>query len=327
MDLTARLLRWADVRPLVVAFPGGTWARLAAERLARERGWRSASAPAEANLLVVAGTPQIEVEPYLRRVWQSMAAPRARADLSSGTAAPAALDAAVAELRDPARQREHAASIVHSGPEPDMADRDADRDGLALDQLTVPLGPVLPDWPAGLVVHTVLQGDVIQSAWVELTGLAGVRVAGEPLPVSAARLDTCARLLSVAGAADAALAARRLRDEVLAGQVPGGRLRRWAGQVHRSRLLRWSLAGIAPLDTDDVPPALAGDALTRLHRAVDAALEQDDADDDRQADMTQWTIDALPRLLEGQELAVARIAVASLDPAVETLAASGVADG
>src|SRR5258708_27816729 len=45
-----------------------------------------------------------------------------------------------------------------------MAGRGADRDGLKLDQLHVPLGPVLPDWPAGLVVHVTLQGDVVQLA-------------------------------------------------------------------------------------------------------------------------------------------------------------------
>ncbi|PXY19047.1 hypothetical protein [Prauserella muralis] len=326
MDLTARLLRWADIRPLVAEVPGGTWARLAVERLARERGWRVAACPAEANLLVVAGTPHAEVEPYLLRVWQSMTAPRARADVPSGPAAASALDAAVAELHDPARQRDHAASAVHSGLDPEMADRDADRDGLALDQLTVPLGPVLPDWPAGLVVHTVLQGDVIQSARVQLTGLAATRAADEPVPAAAARLDTCARVLSVAGAHDAALAARRLRDEVLTGQAPERRLQRWAAWVRRSRLLRWSLAGIGRVDDADAPPALAGDALARLHRAAEAVSHRHD-DPPRHTDAAQWMVEALPRLLEGRELAVARIAVASLDPAVETLAHTEVADG
>lgn len=49
-----------------------------------------------------------------------------------------------------------------------MADRGEDRDGLMLDQLHVPLGPLLPDWPAGLVVHTTLQGDVVQAARIEI---------------------------------------------------------------------------------------------------------------------------------------------------------------
>src|SRR5260370_29378823 len=49
----------------------------------------------------------------------------------------------------------------------------ADRDGLRLDQLHVPLGPVLPDWPAGLVVHLTLQGDVVQHAEVQAVGPGG----------------------------------------------------------------------------------------------------------------------------------------------------------
>ena len=38
-----------------------------------------------------------------------------------------------------------------------MADRGDDRDGLRLDQLHLPLGPVLPDWPAGLVLRVITQ--------------------------------------------------------------------------------------------------------------------------------------------------------------------------
>ena len=51
-----------------------------------------------------------------------------------------------------------------------MADRGEDRDGLKLDQLHVPLGPVLPDWPAGLVVRVTLQGDVVQHAEADAVG-------------------------------------------------------------------------------------------------------------------------------------------------------------
>jgi hypothetical protein len=40
-----------------------------------------------------------------------------------------------------------------------MAHEGDDRVGLRLDRLHVPLGPVLPDWPAGLVVRLTLQGD------------------------------------------------------------------------------------------------------------------------------------------------------------------------
>src|SRR5260370_2487867 len=78
-----------------------------------------------------------------------------------------------------------------------MAGRGADRDGLRLDQLHVPLGPVLPDWPAGLVVHLALQGDVVQHAEAQALGLGGGgsfwtepcrrAAAGEPVPAGGAR--------------------------------------------------------------------------------------------------------------------------------------------
>ncbi|HEY0452679.1 MAG TPA: hypothetical protein VGD70_26460, partial [Actinophytocola sp.] len=81
MDLSAWLLRHTPPRPLLVAAPGGTVARLAVERAVRERGWRPALSPAEANLLVVAGAAGHELEPFVRRVWDQLPAPRARVDI------------------------------------------------------------------------------------------------------------------------------------------------------------------------------------------------------------------------------------------------------
>ncbi len=42
-----------------------------------------------------------------------------------------------------------------------------DRDGLEMDELSVSLGPVLPSWPAGLVLRCVLHGDLIADASVQ----------------------------------------------------------------------------------------------------------------------------------------------------------------
>jgi len=53
-----------------------------------------------------------------------------------------------------------------------MARRGADRDGLKLDRLHVPLGPFLAHWPAGLVVQVTIQGDVVQQAEVTTLGAA-----------------------------------------------------------------------------------------------------------------------------------------------------------
>src|SRR6266487_3521913 len=147
-----------------------------------------------------------------------------------------------------------------------MADRGDDRDGLRLDQLHLPLGPVLPDWPAGLVLRVTLQGDVIQEAEPEVLGGGGgsfwdepwrraaagqhVRTAEASRRAAASYLDSLGRFLAVAGWDAAAVAARRLRDEVLAG-APSGRLRRDAGRFARrvaaSRVLAWLTGGLGVL--------------------------------------------------------------------------------
>ncbi|MGH3451073.1 MAG: hypothetical protein ACRDQW_10180, partial [Haloechinothrix sp.] len=209
MDLTAWLLRHTPVRPLVVTVPGGTEARLAVERISRERGWPPALSPAEANLLVVAGPDSAAIQSSVDQVWSTMPAPRARADVRTAGDAQAVLDEATVALRDAHHQRgqttptegapppaehhnsghdEHSGHDMHGHHGHDMgemempggvpmADRAEDRDGLKLDQLTVPLGPALPDWPVGLVVHTRMQGDIVQRADVELLGVGGA--AGE----------------------------------------------------------------------------------------------------------------------------------------------------
>ncbi|MEV6647964.1 hypothetical protein [Amycolatopsis sp. NPDC051371] len=190
-----------------------------------------------------------------------------------------------------------------------MADRADDRDGLKLDRLTVPLGPVLPAWPAGLLVRTVLQGDVVQEAAVEavLTPRHGMAAFwDDEARIAARRLDSCARLLTVAGWEYAAGTAARLRDDLLAGHEPGARLTRWAKLIRRSRVLRWSLTGIGV-------HAASGDAWDRLTRWVDeAASARAEADPD-----PAKIVDALPGLLAGAEFATARLIVASFDPDLE----------
>lgn len=172
-----------------------------------------------------------------------------------------------------------------------MADRGQDRDGLTLDQLHVPLGPLLPDWPAGLVIRLTLQGDVIQHAEAMAIGLAAEpasfwtepwrrAAAGEPVTTAtaarwraAAYLDSLARFLSVAGWDAAAASARALRDEALGdGPAPGLELamRRLARRVARSRVLAWSTrgtglllsgGGVAP--GTGIPALAASDATAR----------------------------------------------------------------
>lgn len=192
-----------------------------------------------------------------------------------------------------------------------MAERADDRDELRLDQLHVPFGPGLSDWPAGLVLRLTLQGDVVQDVEVDHLPVASghrlpfwdepwLRAAhGEEVTRGsaerrrcAAHLDSAGRLLAVAGWDDVAVRCRRLRDELLSGasrEDIGGALRRTVQRVGRSRALRWSIAGLGELPVDRARaagvtgPALAadGDAYDRLLMwlsEVDRGLEElDDA--------------------------------------------------
>ncbi|MFC0107002.1 hypothetical protein [Kibdelosporangium aridum] len=325
MDMTSWLLRRMAVRPFIVAAPGATAARLAAERCFRERRWRTAVNPVEANMLVVAGDVDVG------RIWEQMPLPKTKVDLTPGIEVHLVVDAAVEKLRD--RHSQHPAPEAahemtgHKHHEPDtaahdmgqhdhdshgmgghshgghdmgemvlpggipMASRIEDRDGLALDYLHVFLGPVLADWPPGLVVKATMQGDILQEVEVEVIGRPGGYWTEDRMP--ARRLDSCGRLLAVAGWETAAAKARELRDQVLSGQNLGTDYHRWARRVRRSKVLRWSLAGVGEWQGLDAWGRLTG------------WLDQVDLDQG----MT-----ALPGLLNGSELANARLIVASLDP-------------
>lgn len=347
MDVTGMLLRVGAARPhvLVVTMPGSTAVRLAVEEQLRRRGWPAAMTPADADVLCVAGDVTSEFTEVLGETWRAMPTPRTRARATSPAQVATALVTAQAELADRERQRTtaepHGAQQAHGRVEADetdqhghdmggadmggadmggmddmqmpaglpMADRGEDRDGLKLDQLHVPLGPILPDWPAGLVLHLVLQGDVIQqvdvdtldagasagSFWTEPWRRAA---AGEPVTTAeaarrrvAADLDSLGRFLAVAGWEDAATTARRVRDDTLSGASPSGlrtALHRLTRRVVRSRTLSWSTRGLGVLTPDDAVaagvsgPALraAGDVTDRCHRwcgeLIDTAAVLDD---------------------------------------------------
>jgi hypothetical protein len=381
VDLTSLLLRAGASRPhvLVASMPGAAQVRLAAEELLRGRGWATAMAPADADILLVAGTPAEDISPAVAAAWAAVPAPRSRATAASAGQVTPALDAARAELASVAEQRNGAprGDLIVPGGEASgghqrddaggmempgglpMAGRGADRDGLALDVLHVPLGPLLPDWPAGLLVRVTLQGDVVQRAEAGFLGLTGDggsfwnepwrrAAAGEPVSIglaarrrAAARLDSLGRFLAVAGWDDAASAARRLRDEVLSGAPasPAAALRRLAGRVTRSRVLAWSTRdlGVLPADRAAGPAArAAGDVTARYRRwcadLVELARLFDDASplagsaldpprDRGTRPASAAVLALLPGLLEGVELAAARLIVASLDPDPDELAA------
>jgi hypothetical protein len=255
---------------LVAAMPGGAAVRLATEEQLRHRGWPAALSPTDADVLLVAGVPAADIAAAVETTWAAVPAPRVRAIVTSPGEVAAALDAAQAELATGAPRwlpagdgavlpggdggaasgpggshGAHGMAGHHDMGDMDtgmpgglpMAERGEDRDGLKLDRLHVPLGPVLPDWPAGLVVRLVLQGDVVQYAEAGAVGLAvGAAsfwtepwqraAAGEPVTVdvaarrrAAAHLDSLGRFLAIAGWDDAATTACALRDD--AGRQAG----------------------------------------------------------------------------------------------------------
>ncbi|KPC72033.1 hypothetical protein ABZ038_12630 [Streptomyces sp. NPDC006349] len=247
-----------------------------------------------------------------------------------------------------------------------MAEPGEDRDGLTLDCLHIPLGPFLIDWPAGLIVRVVLQGDVIQQAhidapsaeasievfwarpWIRAAGGETVRIGEAARWRAAAHLDSLGRLLSVVGWPAEAVTARRLRDDFL-GQAPVSvlvpRAKRLARRVGRSRTLYWLTRGIGPVSSADAraagvsgPAARAGGDVTARYRQwlTELVGDAERMDDDtplnaatQESPRGRWgaerapsaaLTDLLPRLLEGTELAAARLIVASLDPDPDELA-------
>ncbi|SDG06973.1 hypothetical protein SAMN05660662_0185, partial [Blastococcus aurantiacus] len=192
-----------------------------------------------------------------------------------------------------------------------MADTGPDRDGLQLDVLTVALGPVLLGWPTGLVVQARLQGDVVvdaESSWVD--GLVDVVAERDRNPRRVA-LDHLAHFLLLAGWPTASREARRARDglgeldpaAVAAAQKAAARLAR---RVARSRTFAWSVSGLGVVGASS-PGGRQGDVLDRVRRWC--AVAAGEAGDD---DLTSTPVEELPVLLEGMELAAARLVVASL---------------
>lgn len=215
-----------------------------------------------------------------------------------------------------------------------LAQGGEDRDGLEMDELHVRLGPFLAYWPAGLVLRCALQGDVITAAQAQMMGATN----DEKTPslssnwMQAARhTDHLVDLLVLAGWPRAAARARRLRGVLLGDAVDSRAARQQADAlataVRRSRVLRWALRDLAPIAADDtgrygLPAALAGDTYDRLLTRLDVLQRavRDEADAPR-LHMQDSAIDhMLPALVEGLDVATARLVIAGLGidtPALE----------
>ncbi|MBB2892070.1 hypothetical protein [Flexivirga oryzae] len=94
------LAGWAARRPhvLLVTAPGGTAARLAVEAQARALGGVLTGEPADADVLVVAGSPDGELADAVGVLWSQIPAPKVRVDVLDTARAAALLSAGIHRL-------------------------------------------------------------------------------------------------------------------------------------------------------------------------------------------------------------------------------------
>ncbi|OMH23450.1 hypothetical protein BKD30_12555 [Tersicoccus phoenicis] len=215
-----------------------------------------------------------------------------------------------------------------------------DRDGLEMDVLRVPLGPLLPLWPAGLVVECSLQGDLVVEATARFLGASDSgtsRHRNRPPTahdVVVHQTDLAARLLGLAGADPAAARARAIRDAAADGASPRtchGLLVDELARLRRSVLLRRSLRGVGVIEGDEPTAALAHheagdpagtDAWSRLLGMLETAATAIATGEVPVATAggisstgasREDQLVLLSALLPGCDLAEARLIVASLD--------------
>ncbi|NMR20008.1 hypothetical protein [Cellulomonas fimi] len=220
-----------------------------------------------------------------------------------------------------------------------MAGTAPDRDGLELDELKVTLGPVLPGWPGGLVLRGSMQGDVltrVEFSWVDDVDLVPADPAGG-VDRRAGALDVLTSFLLVAGWPWAAQQARRARDDLVG--IGPARVDRGAraavvvaARVSRSRPLAWSVRGLGVRGAEVLRTpggGAVGDVWDRVRRWCEIASGAGTSETDEELVVG---LRDLAELVEGAELAAARLIVASFDvrpvpeAKVPASAARGVAD-
>jgi hypothetical protein len=236
------------VHVLVVELPGRPLLRLRAEAAVRARGWVVTWEPEDADLVLVCGTPRPEVVEAVDAIWRRVPVPRVRRTVRTEEDLAGALDSAARVLGDDDLQRQAAATGAAAPAQPASGTR---------------FGPVLPHWPAGLIVECALDDrDRVTATGVRRLPAereedpAGVRPF--VLPVASA-----AGLLRLMSWPAAALRLDRVVDLALAGTEPvrlQRRLRAVARSVERSATLRWALAREGGADgTGRVLALLAGE--------------------------------------------------------------------
>ena len=317
------------VHVLLAEVPGNFELRVEAERSIRTRGWVLALSPADADALLVIGDPDTDLQSAIDVVYSQMPGPRAIASIA-GVAGVAHIDDRLNGLRDAllddraqlddARARtapedDHAAMDHGSMDHGDMdhgdmdhgdmdmapsgiplAEGGDDRDGLEMDRTHLFLGPILPQWPAGLSLRCTLHGDTV----MDHTVLSAPATTQAPLAATRAarRIDAAVDVLLLAGSVRSAERLRTLRDRCLTaeGDPPddvSADLQTERDRLSRSRVLRWSL----------------GEAHSACMGLLDRAAA-DLADDAPGA----HRVKPLSELIDGQDLATVRLRVAAAGP-------------
>jgi hypothetical protein len=309
MGLRERLAGLAELAPVPVFVVPGVGRGATAQRLELRTELEVVRSPRAANVLLAVGAPADGDLDALRRTHDAVARPRAAVvwgdtdEVAAIRAAvPHALGVDAAEdpvpavtglllrlLRgerpssDPLLPDEDPAPWRGVGPYGQggsgmtggvpygrpMAERADDRDGLALDQVQLRLGPFLPPFPPGLSLDVALQGDVFQEVAVVRTprGPAadrgdhevGVFLRALDAPVRIADLELArarSHLRWLARALEAlelpALGARALRLALDLTVTSGDDVRRLARGVRRSRALGWATRGVGRLEPANV---------------------------------------------------------------------------
>ncbi len=304
-------------RCYVVEAPGGAATRMDVERELDARGWRTAWSPAAADVLVIAGELPSDLSQAADLLWSQLPGPRARVAVTDAGDVGEALDGARLELSDEAAQRRDASSRsrdeverwVATDGEMDHSDMDhsdmdhsdmdhgdmdhgdmemapggialaegaEDRDGLEMDVLVHPLGPLLDRWPGELELLVTLHGDVVAEAEAKEPG---EWARSEDLPFDVRAWDAVATTLSLIADERGAREARRLRAAAYDGTIS-----REAAEQLRSRLQRlgrWAvlpdrvvavLLGLTSPDAAEAPPArVTATELVAGHDLADVRL-------------------------------------------------------
>ena len=167
----------------------------------------------------------------------------------------------------------------------------ADRDGLQLDQLRLPLGPFFSPFPPGLVLELKMQGDVVQEAAVnssmfdgKLSGCVpradievfrsalseGVRVAGLEMTRARHHLRWLAEALRMHGLHG--LGRRVLRLALALKPEDQGEVRSLGQRLERLRSLQFATAGVGTLRSARLGPRVTGPVARAAGRAIDARM-------------------------------------------------------